>query len=257
MSFLDKSRFYRRLKVVMGFVIFLIVCALFLTDNYRRHKAQLDEAQRDSQAILEEEQREEQVRIALQARVAETGAFYAEVPGVYNIPHAIVGFINIRRLPDGDIVLTDEWVKKNIVTVDIPELRGIAGQKKIEFFKDGVEQLRAVFKDLKGLGLIDSVLTVDHSFLRPSDESDLGFKYTDVLSPHSLGIAIDINKGYTSRDLTSLPADERGSVLKLVPIFQNHGFGWGGRTDPGHFQLRRLDKPVELTPSSGEVSTKP
>lgn len=257
MSFLNKSRKQRRVKFSAGLALFLIVCAVFLTDNYRRHKAQLEEAQRDSQAILAEEQREEQARKALQARVAETGAFYAEEPGIYNIPHLIVGYVNVRRLPDGEIELTDDWINKNIVTVDIPELRGIVGQKKIEFFKDAVEQLKSVFKDIKEQGLIDRVTSVDHSFLRPKDESALGFKNTDVLSPHSLGIAIDINKSNNSPDHTPLPANERGSLLKLVPIFQNHGFGWGGRTDPSHFQIRRLDKPVEMLTPPDEPASKP
>jgi energy-coupling factor transporter ATP-binding protein EcfA2 len=244
MAFLDKSRRYRRLKLAAGFALFLIVCALFGIDNYQRQKAQIEEAFRDTEAARNDSVREQELRKALQDRVEETGTFIAGDPGVFNIPYKVVGSVQIRRLPDGNIELTDDWVKENIVPVDIPELNGKYVRGRMQFNKKGAEQLKAVVEEIKQKGLLDKVLSVDYSFIAPAGEIIKGFKRTEGISPHSLGIAIDINKSYNPPGRAPLPAGERGSVLELKPIFENHGFAWGGRVDPSHFQIKNMAKPA-------------
>jgi len=257
MAFLDKSRSFRRVKLAMGLLLFLIACALFGIDDYRRHKAQIEEAHRDARIAQAEEEREEKARVVLQARVAETGTFFAGEPGEFNIPYKVVGFVTLRRLPDGSIELTKDWIKQNIVPVDIPELKAVVSQGKIEFYKGGVEQLKAVFKDIKDQGLLNRILSVDFSFVPPDDKAIQGFKRTAGLSPHSLGIAMDINKRYNPPGRTPPASGREGSVLDLKPIFESHGFAWGGTVDPSHFQIKRLDKPVESVTLPETVSTKP
>jgi hypothetical protein len=255
MAFLDKSQRYRRLKLAAAFALFLIACAIFAIDNHRRHKAQIEEVLKDTEAALEDKVREQNLREALQSRVAETGSFIAGEPGVYDIPYKVVGFISIRRLPDGNIELTDDWIKENIVPVDMPELNGKLARGEVRFFKGGVDQLKAAFKEIRERGLLDRVLSVDYSYIPPTDEVVKGFRRMDGIPPHSLGIAIDINKSYNAPGRPSSAGGEKGSVLELKPIFENHGFAWGGRVDPSHFQIKSLNKPAgesqsPATPSS-------
>jgi energy-coupling factor transporter ATP-binding protein EcfA2 len=244
MSFLDKSRTYRRLKLAVAFALLLIACAAFVVDNYRRHRAQIAEAFKDTEAAREDRVREQHLREALEHRVEETGSFIAGDPGVYNIPYKVVGFIRIRRLPDGDIELSDDWIKEYIVPVDVPELRGKVLRGEVRFFKGGVDQLKAVFKEIREKGLLDRVLSVDYTYIPPGGEVIKGFKRTDGISPHSLGIAIDINKSYNPAGRVPPGAAEKGSVLELKPIFENHGFAWGGRVDPSHFQIKNMNRPA-------------
>jgi hypothetical protein len=60
------------------------------------------------------------------------------------------------------------------------------------------------------------------------------------LSRHCWGIAIDLNvraNGYG----VPLPQSGTGSVMRLVPVFEQFGFAWGGRFTSGvdgmHFEL--------------------
>jgi hypothetical protein len=250
MAFLDKSQMFRRIKLAAALALLLIGCTLFGIYNNLAHRAQLkaqaDEAHRDAERITSEERREEEMRVALEKRVLETGSFYAEEPGDYTIPHIVVGLVKVRRLPGGGVELSGDWVKDNIVPVDIPELRGKVIHGKIEFYKGGVEQLKAVFNEIKEKGLMNRVLSIDYSFIPPGDTQIHGLKLRDGLSSHSLGIAIDINKRYNPPGRAPSPPDAEGSVLELRPVFISHGFAWGGAGDPSHFQIKRLDKPVEL-----------
>jgi hypothetical protein len=220
-------------------MLLLIACGVFGFADYRRHRAQVEEAHRDTVTALKEEEREEHMRKALENRVAETGSFLAGDPGLYNIPNKITEFVSVRRLPDGSIELTDEWIKENIVMVDIPEL---GDRGRVQFYKGGVDQLKAVFAEIKRKGLLDKVISVDYSITPPAGAVIKSFKHPDDISPHSLGIAIDINKSYNPPGRTPPGSGEKGSVLDLKPIFESHGFGWGGVVDPSLFQIKDLNK---------------
>lgn len=60
------------------------------------------------------------------------------------------------------------------------------------------------------------------------------------LSRHCWGIAIDINTQANGYGVTP-PTSGTGSLMRLVPIFEAHGFAWGGRFSSGvdgmHFEL--------------------
>lgn len=67
---------------------------------------------------------------------------------------------------------------------------------------------------------------------------------SDELSPHSYGIAIDINKKYGSYWIWDLKSGSHKKNLipdQVVRIFEKHGFVWGGRWksyDTMHFEYR-------------------
>lgn len=65
---------------------------------------------------------------------------------------------------------------------------------------------------------------------------------TDRLSPHSYGIAIDLETKYTSYWLWDKEYHYRNIIPKeIIDIFEKHGFVWGGRWyhyDTMHFEYR-------------------
>jgi len=65
---------------------------------------------------------------------------------------------------------------------------------------------------------------------------------TDRLSPHSFGIAIDINTAYSHYWLWDATYQYQNKIpMEIVEIFEKHGFIWGGRWyhyDTMHFEYR-------------------
>ena len=138
------------------------------------------------------------------------------------------------------IRITDGWDKRNIITVDIPQLIGTKGcpHGKVSFHKKGAKQLRALWSAWEAAGLLPLVLTFDGSwaprFIRGS---------TKILSNHGYGSAFDIN--YRWNMLGRIPAlvGQEGSIRKLVPIANDHGFYAGmhfKRLDGMHFEIAEL-----------------
>lgn len=137
-----------------------------------------------------------------------------------------------------NIEVTDNWAKKNIVTVPIPQLSHVLTSKKISFHQSGAKQVKQLFIDWEKANLLHLILAWNGSyvprFIRGSNT---------VLSNHSFGTAFDIN--YEWNKLGALPAlvGQKGSVRQLVEIANKNGFYWGGhftRLDGMHFELAKL-----------------
>lgn len=147
------------------------------------------------------------------------------------------------------IKITDGWDKRNIVSVDIPQLKGTKGcpSGKVSFHTKGAKQLQTLWAAWETAGLLPLVLTFDGGwnprFVRGS---------TKYLSNHAWGSAFDVN--YKWNGLGCIPAlvGKEGSVRKLVDLAVQNGFFWGGwfgefvggsvkgRFDGMHFELMRL-----------------
>ena len=138
------------------------------------------------------------------------------------------------------IKITDDWDDKNIVTVNIPQLRGVKGAfgGNVSFHRKGVKQLQGLWQAWEDAGLLPLVLTFEGGwaarFVRGSTKS---------LSNHSFGTAFDVN--YKWNPLGAVPAlvGKEGSVRKLVEIAHQHGFFWGGhftRLDGMHFEVAKV-----------------
>lgn len=140
------------------------------------------------------------------------------------------------------VKITDGWDKKNIVPVEIPQLKGTPGCPNgiVLFHKLGAKQLKSLWAAWEAAGLLPLVKTFDGGwvarYIRGSTKS---------LSNHSYGTAFDIN--YKWNMLGHVPAlvGKDGSVRKLVEIAVEHGFFWGGwfppsRYDGMHFELYKL-----------------
>ena len=140
------------------------------------------------------------------------------------------------------ITITDGWAAANIVTVEVPQLVGVAGAPKggrVSFHKAAAPQLQALFAAWEAAGLLPLVLswagTWVPRFIRGS---------RTTLSNHAWGTAFDINVPWNGLGATPALVGARGSVRKLVPLANEHGFYWGGhfggRPDGMHFEVAAL-----------------
>lgn len=97
-----------------------------------------------------------------------------------------------------------------------------------------------MFHAIQGAGLGGEIL----SCARTLSERHIGHDPSRPLSRHCWGIAIDLNEVQNPQGQPPMAASTpgSGSLLKLVPIFEQHGFAWGGHFRQGgpdgmHFEL--------------------
>lgn len=138
------------------------------------------------------------------------------------------------------IKITDDWVKKNIVYVNVPQLKLVQYAPKgqlVQFHAKAAVQLQRVFKNIDDAGLLNKVLTFGGTwvprFIRGS---------TTKLSNHATGCAIDLNVPWNALGTVGALKGRPGNTRELVAAFYDAGFFWGGwfdRCDPMHFEINR------------------
>lgn len=143
--------------------------------------------------------------------------------------------------PEG-IKITDDWAKKNVVTVEIPQLKNLVGAPRdcrVQFHVKGAEQLRAMFAAWEDAGLSNRLVSWAGSwvprFIRGS---------RTTLSNHATATAFDINAAWNGLGVQPALVGQKGCVRELVEIATQHGFAWGGwfstRPDGMHFELYKI-----------------
>ncbi len=130
-----------------------------------------------------------------------------------------------RPLPDGRLEIDPAWRTKNIVTVAVPVLGDVTCHRTL------VPQLRAALRQVaqEGLGFTINRRQYGGCY----GPRFIGLDPEGRLSHHSWGIAIDIN---VAENAFGTKADQDA---RLVEIFEDHGFTWGGRwlvPDGMHFE---------------------
>lgn len=156
---------------------------------------------------------------------------------------AIFGTFKYEAAPTADnpeaIKILDDWAKNNIVSVPLPQLKGVKGAPKsgaVQFHRLGADQLQQAFKALETRGLIKHVLTWNGSwvprFIRGSNTK---------LSNHSFGTAFDLNVEWNKLGTQGALKGQTGSVREIVLTMAEFGFYWGGwyggRVDAMHFEV--------------------
>jgi hypothetical protein len=137
------------------------------------------------------------------------------------------------------VSLDEGWQAENIITVDVPQLRGVptvGGEPfsgRLRFHRVAAPALLAAFEEIERLGLLGDIQSFGGAFAPRVVRGSVS-----RLSAHALGIAIDINVAANPFGQPPAPEGTPGSVLRLVPVFERHGFVWGGRSsrDPMHFE---------------------
>jgi hypothetical protein len=132
-------------------------------------------------------------------------------------------------LGDGMIVIDPAWVRKWIVTVDLPRL----GRTRVH--RVMAPQLMAALREVDAAGLYGHFEA--DQFAGAWVPRHIDWNPGRALSMHAWGLAIDFN----SRDngLGRAPQMDR----RIVAIFEKWGFEWGGhwsRPDGMHFELDRV-----------------
>lgn len=148
-------------------------------------------------------------------------------------------------LQDRDaVIIKGDWVKKNIVTIDIPQLVGVSvgnGKKhngKVRCHALVAHQFLGFFNELQEKDLAKLILTWEGSFYPRYSRGS-----TTVLSNHSWGTAFDINYEWNTLGATPAFLGEKGSVRELVETAWEWGFYWGGhfsRLDAMHFEVYKI-----------------
>lgn len=128
-------------------------------------------------------------------------------------------------------------------TAHIPSLAGIKGapvNQNVDCHKKVKAALEAAFAEIAVEGLTNRILSWDGMFVPRHINRDTG----KPLSRHTWGIAFDINAKFNPYKTKPAKPGTEGSVHELVPIFERHGFYWGGRfkstPDGMHFEWGRI-----------------
>jgi len=148
----------------------------------------------------------------------------------------VFGYFKYSKLDNGEVKILGGWIGKNIVKVNIPQLKNVKGAPKdcnIYVHKKAAEAIKAMFAEFETAGLLKYLLSWDGSFYPRMVRGS-----TKTLSNHTFGTAFDINARWNPLGVT--PATGTGTVEPLVEIANKHGFFWGGdyikRADPMHFE---------------------
>ncbi|MGB8816333.1 MAG: M15 family metallopeptidase [Rhizobiaceae bacterium] len=142
----------------------------------------------------------------------------------------------------GHVRFEGDWEKDNIVEELVPQLAGkmaLLGQiekfdGKVRLNKDAMPSFKAAMTEIEALGLLDRILSFDGAFVPRTIRGA-----ASRLSKHALGLAFDINCQSNRYGQSALEQDQPGSVKELAPIFEKHGYRWGGTyptPDACHFE---------------------
>jgi len=169
--------------------------------------------------------------------------------------HEVFGYFKYAPAPTPgnpeSIRFLDDWPDKNIITVEIPQLKlikGVAHESRMVGYgpKSGMvschhlvaTQMRGLWQAWEDHGLLHLVLTWAGlwapRFIRRS---------RSVLSNHCFGTAFDINAPWNGFGQEPAGYQERGCVWDLVELAHEHGFYWGGhfqRKDGMHFEVAKV-----------------
>ncbi len=171
--------------------------------------------------------------------------------------HPVVGKVEWEtdKLESGRDIRLLHGFESNIGFVEVPQLAGIndvrtdalqeAGAKfsgRLKFFKPAHAQLLAAFAEIEAAGLKNLLISFAGSF-NPRLQRKKGGGPVEKPSNHSFGTAFDINSDFNQQGTTPPALGKLGSVRALVPIFEKHGFRWGGEfqtPDGMHFEVVKI-----------------
>lgn len=117
----------------------------------------------------------------------------------------------------------EEWLANNLVEVSIPQLKKFIGDRKVRFNRIAAKALQDAFAEIENKGMLDLVVSWDGAFVLRQ------VRGSSRPSVHACGTAFDINANWNALGAAPAPRGSQGSVVDLVPIFEKHGFVWGGR----------------------------
>lgn len=150
------------------------------------------------------------------------------------------GPFQYRRTGHGeDIEILGDWEEKNIVRIEVPQLRKVPGNfSKMAVNRRVAAQTLALWAAWEKAGLLGLVLSYEGAFVPRMIRGS-----TTSLSNHAYGSAFDVNYEWNQLGATPAALGKRGCVRELVPIAHAHGWFWGGnftRLDGMHFEVCKV-----------------
>lgn len=140
------------------------------------------------------------------------------------------------------IRIIGDWEAKNIIFVDIPQMRTALGPTAptgMRFHRLAAAQLKGLWAAWEAAGLLSRIRTYEGAF-----EARFVRGSTTTLSPHAFGSAFDINAEWNWIGERPALVGQKGAIRELVPLANEWGFYWGGhfgtRFDGMHFEIAQL-----------------
>ncbi len=164
--------------------------------------------------------------------------------------------IDYKDKTNGEIEILNKEVRSKIKPFKIEQLIGykhVPSNGEIECNERIAPFLQAAFAEIEQQGLLSCILTFDGLWV----PRHINWNPANGISPHSWGTAFDINANWNGRGNPPAKLGEQGCVRELVPIFEKHGFYWGGNfsgksVDGMHFQWGRTDCDVPTWRDGGD-----
>lgn len=152
---------------------------------------------------------------------------------------SMFGKFDYKVNADTTIKILGDWEKKNIVSIEIPQVKTIEPYKPktVRCHTKVAKQFSALFNAWDKAGLTDRILTYNGSYMPRL------MRGSTNLSRHAWGTAFDINVPWNGLNVIPPPVGEKGCVRELVQIANKNGFYWGGhfgRLDGMHFEIAQL-----------------
>jgi hypothetical protein len=156
----------------------------------------------------------------------------------------LFGTFQYKHVPAPDnpekIIVTDDWVKKNLVTIQLPyELAVLPGADTATLHRLVAPKFEELVDAWRDAGVLGDVKTWNGSYsARLVRGTKLG-----TLSAHAWGSAFDINAKWNPLGAPGPKEGEEGSVRRLIPIAAKLGWCCGAsfsRADFMHFELAAL-----------------
>jgi len=138
-----------------------------------------------------------------------------------------------------NIRILNDWESRNIVTVEVPQLRKVPGNfSRMRLNKRVADQTLKLWAAWENERLLGRILSYEGAYVPRLIRGS-----TTSLSNHAYGSAFDVN--YYWNQLVKMPArtGATGGVRELVPLAHRFGFFWGrnfSRLDGMHFEVCRI-----------------
>jgi hypothetical protein len=151
------------------------------------------------------------------------------------------GPLQWRPVPgsSSEIVITNDFAATKLCKIHLPQTVGLdcygsSFRGNITIHKAAAQPLADAFAEIEAAGLQHLLLSWGGSFVPRR------IRGSDALSNHAYGLAFDVNMAQNGLGVVPALAGNTGTVRPLVPIFEKHGFYWGGwyrsRKDGMHFE---------------------
>jgi hypothetical protein len=136
------------------------------------------------------------------------------------------------------IQIIDTWGQENLVKIAVPEpLVKIVG-KTASFHRLVAPRFLELVEAWQQAQVLEDIVQWGGSYAPRYIRGS-----TTNLSAHAWGSAIDVNVPFNPLGKAACAVDQKGSVLRLVPIAEKLGWAWGGRfsrCDGMHFEVCKI-----------------